>query len=377
MLHFEQGKNIEFVNDISKIIEKGDVQDVLQRNNQSDFSLYLKIGRNYNELAAYDQAIEALDKAIELNPLNKNAYFERAIAYFEKGNISTSLQDYLQSNLKPTQIDLDLKDSFDYAAGLLFGAAKGVKEGVVDYVPSILSSAQGLSHGLWSLVTTPAQVSKQVVEACKGCANFLKENASAEIVSKIVPELRELIEKKDEISSQREGEIIGYIIGKYGVEIFAGGVMVKCMKAYRSLKRANALLTMEVAAISEQNRIHIAVEAARKAEARKQVLRSANLQIRWNRQGKHIQGYKDYDPLRSEFTHPDPQGLVNKFAGTGQRINNNKPGPPNYRERINFKEIIGVYKNEAGTISQETTIGMIIYSNNGTHIIPLRPKDFL
>ncbi len=83
--------------------------------------------------------------------------------------------------------------------------------------------------------------------------------------------------------------------------------------------------------------------------------------IHWGRQGKHIPGHPNYIRGRSILTHPDPQGLVDEYAGTGQRIQGIR-GQPGYRERVDFGEIIGCYIEEGGTTSQFTTNGMIIYS---------------
>lgn len=64
---------------------------------------------------------------------------------------------------------------------------------------------------------------------------------------------------------------------------------------------------------------------------------------------------------------------MDKYAGTGQKMNKFHPGKAGYKERVDFERIIGIYTNDKGTLSQETTKGMIIYSKDGTHIVPVRP----
>jgi hypothetical protein len=44
------------------------------------------------------------------------------------------------------------------------------------------------------------------------------------------------------------------------------------------------------------------------------------------------------------FLHSDPQSLFSKFAGKGKPINNKPPGTPDYRERVDFGEFIGIRK---------------------------------
>lgn len=216
-----------------------------------------------------------------------------------------------------------------------------------------------------------------LIEACKNCANFIRENISPEILSSIVPELRELIEKKNEISTYKEAEIIGYVIGKYGIDIYAGAGIAKGIKTFRELKRANHMLSFELASLNKENRAMIAFESAKHAENRKQVLQSSNLQIEWAKQERHVRGCKNFNPKKSELTCPHIQALVNKFAGKGQKVVGEIPGSPGYKERIDFCEVIGIYKDEDRKIVRETTMGMIIYSKEGTHVVPARPKDLL
>jgi filamentous hemagglutinin len=78
---------------------------------------------------------------------------------------------------------------------------------------------------------------------------------------------------------------------------------------------------------------------------------------------------------RSILTHSNPQKLINEYAGTGQKINKKLPGTPDYRERINFGEKIGIWRSEDGLVRKETTMGMIIYAKDGVHIVPLRPLE--
>jgi tetratricopeptide (TPR) repeat protein len=60
--------------------------------------MYQQEGMGYADLGClFDQAITLLSKAIDKDPLNKEAYFQRAIAYFETGSFDLALNDYLTS----------------------------------------------------------------------------------------------------------------------------------------------------------------------------------------------------------------------------------------------------------------------------------------
>lgn len=90
-------------------------------------------------------------------------------------------------------------------------------------------------------------------------------------------------------------------------------------------------------------------------------------------QTKHIPGSWNYDVKKSILTHPDPEKLFKKNAGKGQKIKG-VPGKPDYRERVDFGEMIGYYVDEGTKQKLPTTIGTIHYSKKGGHIVPGKPK---
>ncbi|WP_226263634.1 hemagglutinin repeat-containing protein [Burkholderia metallica] len=91
------------------------------------------------------------------------------------------------------------------------------------------------------------------------------------------------------------------------------------------------------------------------------------------KQGKHQPDHNNFIPGRSELSYPDPQKLVDDYAGTGQPANNVAPGQPGYRERVNFGKVIGNYVDPATGEKTPTTNGIIHYSKDGVHIVPGRP----
>ena len=88
-------------------------------------------------------------------------------------------------------------------------------------------------------------------------------------------------------------------------------------------------------------------------------------------QGKHIPGHNNYKPdagrgiFHGSLEHA--QELVNKFAGTGTWMNNN-------RERVDFGKNIGTWISPDGTQRLATSRGIIHYGKKGAHIVPSRPK---
>ncbi|AFZ26564.1 hypothetical protein Cylst_4484 [Cylindrospermum stagnale PCC 7417] len=96
----------------------------------------------------------------------------------------------------------------------------------------------------------------------------------------------------------------------------------------------------------------------------------SHLKIESAKQGKHQAGHNNFIPGRSAFTHPNPQQLVNKFAGKGQPANNYQKLQPGYRERVDFGEVIGTYSDPTTGKMLPTSKGIIHYSKNGVHIVP-------
>jgi RHS repeat-associated protein len=93
---------------------------------------------------------------------------------------------------------------------------------------------------------------------------------------------------------------------------------------------------------------------------------SKQFQIHAGKQGKHIPGHPHFQPGKSELAHPDPQELLDKFAGKGERVGN--------REFVDFGENIGVHVGKDGTRTA-TTRGTIHYDEKGgAHIVPAPPR---
>lgn len=174
----------------------------------------------------------------------------------------------------------------------------------------------------------------------------------------------------------KKGEITGCVIGKYGVDIFAGVGIAKGMKLYRHLKKANNVLTFETMALSKNNASLIKLEATRRAQTRSELFKHAKMTIQWDKQGKHIKTHRNYQPFKNKsiLDHPNPQKLVDDFAGKGMKIGNKNPGTSGYYEVIDFGEFIGYAVDESTGAKMATNWGKIHYAGDGVHIVPTRPR---
>jgi len=91
-------ENQQSINDFNKAIEL----------NPKDEVAYYNRGNTYRTLGNYQQAINDYNKAIELNPKDADAYCNRGVAYYALGNIDMAIQ-----NLKMSA-QLGLKRAQDY-----------------------------------------------------------------------------------------------------------------------------------------------------------------------------------------------------------------------------------------------------------------------
>jgi tetratricopeptide (TPR) repeat protein len=376
MVLFHRGDTLDSLEDIRKFIayaKNNHYHDLLT----SD--LYLKEGRLLSECLSYDEAIVALTKAIEKDSGNKDAYFERAIAYFETGDFSKALSDFLDSGIRSKKIDpkkVGRFNSITFGQGIGLGMLNGGQDSVTEFVPSLLSCFRGISRGIWAFVSSPIETSQEMVDCAHACLEFIKDNTTKEMLCKLVPELQECLNKWDQLDDHTKGKYIGYVVGKYGVDIFIASGSVKAIQLYRNLRKANALMTLETASISPKLAQEVLEKAVKQKKIREAILKSGNLKIRWDRQGKHIPGKHNYDPAKRKgiLTHEDPQRLVDKYAGTGRKVGSHQPGTPGYKEIVDFEETIGYFVDKQTGQTFPTKWGSIDYAKDGVHIVPRRPR---
>jgi tetratricopeptide (TPR) repeat protein len=276
LFDFLEGRYCDALDNIQLALNRMDVKELEKL--QAELA-FLK-GQTESEVGLYLQAVASLTEAIELNPSNKEAYFERAVAHFESGQFDLAIIDYLASEMKSQPVEISAGDRFIFAMGLSEGILKGAADSAIDFIPNMLTSAHGLSYGLWALATHPLHTSRELIDGAYACINFIRHNSSTKVLCTLVPELQELVKNWTNLTPANRGELTGYVIGKYGVDIFLGTKAIKCVTAYRDLKKATSLLTFETAARSEQNAAAIATAAKGYAENRKLFLEKSNFIIK-------------------------------------------------------------------------------------------------
>ena len=247
--YFQQGLNMNCIADIKKLFEitpDGMLEEHLAAKMQ------FKQAKAESELALFDDAIETLSSYISKYPCHRKAYLERAIAHFEKGDFSGALKDFSEGGITLDSIGSTWGDQLEFNAGVVKGLTSGIAIGAVEFPPHLIHSLYGVGHGLWAFVTDPAEVSKDVARTCLDAFNFIKENGAQGVFCELFPEAKELVETGHLLSEFAQGEILGRLVGRHGIECFLAFGTCKALKMYRNLKKANAALILQRMSVSEQ-----------------------------------------------------------------------------------------------------------------------------
>jgi len=334
--------------------------------------IFLRQGESYFEMGLYHEAILALSEAINKDPSNLEAYFQRASAYFELGDFELSLSDYLVSkktnNISPMQVV-----SPEFLEAFINSSNHGAEESLTEFIPSLCYTAYGIEKCLWAIDRHPIESTLYVANACKEageCIFEYFETLDKEKLNNYADELVQLYQRYQQLSDTERGDFLGYTIGKYGTDILLGGEVIKSIGCARKLQEANRICNLEAMALSSANKEAIITAAVQHSELRAAYFRNVVLEMA--KQEKHIIGTNNYLPGKSIFEHKNPEALLKKFAGTG-KSKNTKMGKPGFKEKVDFKERIGTWVSKDGSQSLPTTKGIIHYSDNGAHIVPAYP----
>lgn len=374
MILSEEGDNISALRDLQAyiaFIEKNTDGDLLNVNPHFSY------GKLLNESLGYKEAVQALTKAVLKDHGNKEAYFERAISYFEIGHFQRAISDYLSSGLRSSRTcfiqEVGDINSTEFGQGIIQGILRGRRETYREFFPPALSDMRGLERGLWAAVPQPLEISRDFIYSAYSCLAYTREVLSEEERSKSIPELRECFEKWHRLSDYEKGQYCGFIIGKYGINLFMQAGSWKGMKLYRDLRRANAIMMLETASFSSKLAREVLEKSSREWKAREELLKNAHIRVDWDKQGKYVLGKPQYEIGNSIFDHPNPQELINHYVGTGIRVFNNIIGECSFKEIVDFKEDIGLWKSSVKDESHLTNRGLIHYTPSGAYITLLPP----
>lgn len=196
--------------------------------------ILLEKGALLNDLHRYDESIKLLTEVIRIDSCNIMAYIERAYAYLETDQRSLALHDYKQIKswslppfrMKGSQIQKGpgfwyTNEEQRFIAGMVEGMMVGTNESIKDFIPSLLNSFSGITHGLWAFVSHPINVSRDFTLATYAIGEYCYDHYEDPWIQSSVAILGKLADEWGELASYDQGHQLGYLIGKYGVDLFA------------------------------------------------------------------------------------------------------------------------------------------------------------
>ncbi|MFQ5753887.1 MAG: hypothetical protein ACE5HI_18015, partial [bacterium] len=271
---------------------------------------HLVKGQEYNQAMLYEEAIDQLTQSIDCNSENLDAFIERAFAYFELQQFDLAIEDYKKAKgfrfyngpfpkkvkWLPDGTRLGWYDQGEYVVithGVLAkefcsGTIEGAYVSATQFIPNALGTLSGLGHGLWAFACSPNEVSKKFLDSVYNLVMYIKDHSTQEMLEQMVPELRELIQDWEHLSNAEKSNKMGFIVGKYGFDIFAPCACMKGIKRFQELRRANTMLTLENCLIKEK-RVKILEEVAKRDAWRKHFFKDGKVGIHWEMQNKHMQ----------------------------------------------------------------------------------------
>jgi hypothetical protein len=236
-----------------------------------------------NTLSLHNRAIQLLNQSIQLNPYNRNAYIERALAYFELNQLKAALNDYAvaeQLTLSPPyamsytatrSLGYITSQGDQFVAGLVMGTFSGIQASAVD----TMSCFHGILNGLWALACSPKDVSLEMIMAAYAFGKFIATHNIQESFYCMVPEFQDLHLSWDKSDDYSRGQKLGYIIGKYGVNVFLPFNYVQAVSKTRALRRASAMCTLQQCAASKKKQAKIMNEVYKRAVIKEAVVTEA------------------------------------------------------------------------------------------------------
>jgi tetratricopeptide (TPR) repeat protein len=242
---------------------------------------------NLNNLNLYKEAIHVINSILATNNYSYDLYLERAYSYFGLGKIDLAVNDYEEAqkyNVQPPFVAPKIfvdnvyipKEKLQFSQGLLSGTIEGCKISAVEFLPSLLSCCKGMGYGLWCFVCSPSEVSQEFANSVYSLVQQIVSNTAKENLELFVPEIKELCLKWDFLDDHQKGLKIGFIIGKYGTEVFiAPAAVVKGAKTCYNFRRANTALTLQQISQSNVKKIKILEESSKRVTLQEQLIKEA------------------------------------------------------------------------------------------------------
>lgn len=198
--------------------------------------------------ASFSKSFENLKyvgQGLKEEPLASQALSPKICPYLSPSINIDYLPSKLKLNNKESFFSFDSIDQNSFLSGFFCGLFEGSVDSLKELLPYYFSIIRSIGEGFWSLLTSPVEFSKKEIRSFKNVVSNLKELLSLETISSIIPELKDLCSKWEKLNYSERGNFVGNAIGSYGMDILTYGGCLKAFNTYKSLKKANALASIE------------------------------------------------------------------------------------------------------------------------------------
>jgi tetratricopeptide (TPR) repeat protein len=250
LLSLLQGKLFDALLEAKKIIN---YLKALKLETNLSCNFYLHLGMIYRNLGLYEDAEDAFKKALKKEPKNSKVFFNLAANFFEMGNFEAAKNNFLKSNLKKLSKYESNLIQMDYKKGIIDGIKKGREDALKNFYPSILASPFGLDNGFFALTTSLDNFPNGIINTLVQSIECIKNSITFEIFPKLMVELQNLLYSWDYITKLQRGEYLGYLIGKYGINIFTLRGSEEISKIHKTLKKSLEIFSLNELTRSSEN----------------------------------------------------------------------------------------------------------------------------
>lgn len=163
--------------------------------------------------------------------------------------------------------------------GFVLGSMQGFNEGSRQFIPSVLHTITGIGQGLWVFSKDPVHISKEFMEIVGMYIALAKDHFNASEIDEVIPEMNELLGRWAALTDFEKGRQTGFVIGKYGIDVFLTGKTIQLARKFRDAKYANGALTLE-ACENYIQRKSILEEAQQRTLFRQSLFKEGNISYR-------------------------------------------------------------------------------------------------
>lgn len=225
-----------------------------------------KVAEKAIEYGCYKEAIDILNKSIQDNFIHSSLYLDMSAAHFGLGNYLESIQHFKKFQAS-TEIE-NQHSTLEIAQAFSKSLVRGVKD-----------SFNGICILFYDLVQHPIHSTTQFCKAFSQLVDLAKNQEWNLLAEILVPEAYELVSNWDSLDNPSKGDLLGYVIGKYGADFMIPGTIAKVTskslskarqldQIYSGQKRSERLLLLEsMTAIESATELNEIVQANQKIMA--------------------------------------------------------------------------------------------------------------